>query len=167
MPKHSDEAAAEQPPPTPKPNQASEDTIILASETMAGDIRDFILDRLKHEHDPLPWNMRGEEKQKDTIARVSSVTNALVRKAVATIASDGRKVIRGVVDQVVVKDGIKAVIKVMQSDPLRHQLVDSQGLDILLVVSDASVFEGTRGEVPIAPDQKDLGIGDEYDQDAA
>jgi hypothetical protein len=163
LPKKPEENAEMSPAPAP----AEPDTLVLASETMAGDIRDFILDRLKHEHQPLPWNMRGEEDQKDTIARVASAVTALVRKAVQAIAADGRKVIKARLAQVTVKDGIKGVVEVMQSDPLRHQLIDATGLDILLVVSDASVFEGTRGDVPIDPDQKGLGIGDEYQDEAA
>jgi hypothetical protein len=153
--------------PAPEPAECRDETIVLASATMAGDIRDFILDRLKHEHDPLPWHMRGQVKQLETVQRVTSAVDALVRQAVAAIAADGRKVIRGSVDQIVVKDGIKAVIKVIQSDPLRHQLIDAQGSDIMLVVSDASTFTGARSEVKIDPDQKSIGIGDEYDQDAA
>lgn len=150
-----------------RPEKPSSDTLTLASETMAGDIRDFILDRLKHDHKPLPWHMRTEDEQKETIARVSASVEALVRKAVHAIAADGRKVIKARLVQVTIKDGIKGVVEVMQSDPLRHQLVDATGLDILLVVSDASIFEGSRGEVPISPDQRDLGIGDEYHDEAA
>jgi hypothetical protein len=47
--------------------RADADTLILASETLSGDLRDFILDRLKHQHNPLPWNMRPEADQRETI----------------------------------------------------------------------------------------------------
>ncbi len=35
--------------------------ITLASETLMGDLRDFLLDRLRHDHHALPWDMRGEQ----------------------------------------------------------------------------------------------------------
>ena len=44
-------------------------TLALATETLTGDIRDFILDRLRHEQDRRPWHQRSETEQRDTVHR--------------------------------------------------------------------------------------------------
>ena len=59
-------------------------------------------------------------------------------------------------DQVTVKDGIVGKIVMMKSDPLRHQLSDSVGSQILIVVADPDEFTGERAPAKITPDQGDL-----------
>lgn len=143
-----------------------DDTLALARETMTGDLRDCILDFLKHDKNPLPWNMQTEEQQRDAIAKVTSACTHAVEKAVAIIAADGRQVIAATLDQVTVKDEIKAVCKVSKSDALRHDLMDATGYSVLLVVSDASAFKGERKAALPDPDQPDIPIFDQTDAGA-
>jgi hypothetical protein len=63
---------------------------------------------------------------------------------------------RATVAQVAVKDGIKAQLELSKSDPMRHHLIDAQGMDVLLVVADAEPFIGERAPVTVTPDQPDL-----------
>lgn len=136
---------------------ARADPIVLTAETMTGDLRDFVLDRLRFESSPLPWNMRHEKDQKETIDRVSTMAQAFVDRMVELIAAEGRRTMLGQLVQVVSKGTtIKCQIDVSKSDPLRHALLDSQGMKVLLVVSDSSAFSGARGDVPVDPDQHSL-----------
>lgn len=138
-----------------RPSQISSDTVDLAVQTLSGDIRDFILDRLRHEHSPVPWMSRSEAEQRDTIDSVTLAAERVVRETVRIIAGDGRKAMVGKLLQVTVKDGIKAQIELNRHDELRHELMDAEGMQVLLVVADVSAFIGERAEVKVKPDQHD------------
>ena len=133
----------------------------IARDTMTGDLRDCLLDFLKHEKNPLPWNLQTENQQRDAIEKVTSAVAMAVEKAVAIIAADGRAVIKATVDQVTVKEGIKAVLTLGKTDPLRHDLVDAQGDVVLVVVSNKDAYEGERKAALPDPDQPPL-MDDRY-----
>ena len=138
----------------------------IARETMTGDLRDCILDFMKHDKNPLPWNLQGENAQRETIEKVEKAVKSAVEKAVHIIAADARAVIVAKLDQVTVKDGIKATVSLSKADPLRHDLVDSQGLDVLMVVSSVETYKGEKKPVKITPDQKVLpGTDDDGEDD--
>lgn len=139
-------------------------SLAMAKETLSGDIRDFILDRLKHDHNPLPWNMRSEASQIETIEAVTMAVGRAVDRAVAIIAADGRKVIVAQLVQCAVKDGIRAVCEVAKTDERRHELIDSVGLPVLIAIADSAQFKGSRGDPAVSPDQGSI-LGDEEPED--
>lgn len=141
--------------------------VTLAADTLMGDLRDFILDRLKHEHNPLPWQMRGEVDQADTIARVESALRTWVYRAVTLIAAGGQRAARGSLIKFVVKDGIQMQINLAASDSLRHELADHVGNSVMIIIADAEQFQGERSAVPVTPDQKRLPVDPDDDFDAA
>lgn len=149
----------------PKENEQTNPAEKIARETMTGDLRDCLLDFLKHDKNPLPWNMQGEQQQQDAIDKVTKAVNHAVEKAVTIIAAGGRATIRATVDQVVIKDGLKATLTMSKADPLRHELSDAQGNVVLLVVCDKDAYEGERKAALPDPDQPKL-IGDDYDEAA-
>ena len=128
----------------------------LAAETLTGDLRDLILDTLRNEQDKRPWFERSEVQQREAASRIEQATHAWVRKAVELIAAGGRHTIKATIEQVVVKDGIKAVLTMSKFDKLWHNLVDAQGSAVLIVVADSEEFEGERKPVEIRPDQPNL-----------
>lgn len=136
--------------------RAARDPIILARETMTGDIRDFILDRLKNDHNVLPWNTRGEQSQHETIGQVSRAVDNLVRKAIDIIVADGKPVLRGTLRKVQIKDTYQCQVDFLKSDPLRHALADSQGAVVMLAIAMPEEYEGQRSDVPINKDQPSL-----------
>lgn len=144
--------------PTPDgfDDEIAQQTAAVAAETLTGDLRDFVLDRLRHEQDKRPWDKRSEAEQRDTVHRVEAAVREIVAKAIEILAAGGRRTIRATLDQVTVKDGIVGKLVMMKSDPLRHQLFDSVGNAVLIVVADPEEFTGERAEVKIAPDQGDL-----------
>lgn len=143
--------------------EMTEDEIELASETLVGDVRDFLLDRVKGIQKP--WEKMSEYDQRDQIYAAESAARTLVRKSVKMIAAEGRKVITGNLEQVTVKDGIKAVITLSKADECRHELIDSCGQAVLVVVADTESFSGEREEAIPDPDQPEL--IDETAQEAA
>jgi hypothetical protein len=155
---------AKKPQPEPLPastsEQAANDPLIIARESIAGDMRDFILDRLKNQHNPLPWNMRKESEQREMIYQVTEAVNRMVQRVVDIIAADGKPTMRGTLVKVLVKDGLKCQVDFLSSDPLRHELIDAQGETVMLALADSSDYMGTRGDVKINKDQGSL-LGDD------
>lgn len=140
---------------TEEPND-KQPFITLASETLMGDLRDFVLDRLKHEHNPIPWQMQGEEAQRETIQRVESAMRTWVHRAVTLIAAQGQKAARGSLIKFVIKDGIQMQVNLAASDSLRHALADHVGNSVLVIIADVDQHQGARGEVKVTPDQGDI-----------
>lgn len=130
--------------------------VSIASETLMGDLRDFILDRLKHDHSAIPWDMRGEQAQMDTIAQVESATRTWVYRAVTLIAAGGQRAARGSLIKFVVKDGIQMQINLGASDSLRHELADHVGNSVLVIIADAEQHQGERSAVKVTKDQGDI-----------
>lgn len=133
-----------------------EQTIAVARETLTGDIRDFVLDRLRHEQDKKPWHQRSEADQRDTVHSVESGVREAITKAIEILAAGGRRTIKATLDQVTVKDGVVGKLVLSRHDPLRHALFDSVGSTVLIVVADPDDFTGERAPVEIHPDQGDL-----------
>jgi hypothetical protein len=138
-----------------------DDTLTLARETLTGDLRDFVLDTLKNEKDPLPWHLRPESVQRDTVDRVTMTVNRAVERAIEIMAADGRVVIMATIEQVRVKDKIQAVLAMNKADPNRHLLLDATGDQVLVALASADEYTGTRGDVPITKDQGSFDDDDE------
>lgn len=126
----------------------------LAAATLTGDVRDAILDQIRNLQSP--WQKAPEAVQEAIIESISKTAEHLVRECVKLVASAGRKVITGNLDQIVVKDGIKAVVKLSKSDPYRHELMDSQGQAVLIVVADPEEFTGSKDDAKADLDQPNL-----------
>lgn len=132
----------------------------LATNTMTGDLRDFILDRLRHEQSKQPWHQRSEADQREVVHQVESAVRAAVTRAVEIMAGAGRRTIEATVDQITIKDGYKATLTFSKLNENRHVLADAQGARVLIVVADPDIFTGERAPVAITPDQATL-LGDE------
>ena len=133
---------------------------LLAAKSLKGDIRDFILDRIKNDHSAIPWNLRGEAEQRRYIDQTDAAALRLVHKVALVIASKGRVVIGGRINKAALKDHIAVEVHVGLSHPERHKLTDAVGGECLIVLSNADDFEGDRGKPTATPDQGRL-IDDE------
>lgn len=65
----------------------NEETTIIDSETLRGDIRDEVLREFKHL--PKPWQAMNEEEQQRIINRAADIADTLVRRAVDLVAARG------------------------------------------------------------------------------
>ena len=119
--------------------------------TLVGDLRDAMLAELKDVADGKPWNERPEVQQRAVIDRIHSAARGMVNKTVLLISDNGFKSLMGSLVQVAVKDGFKAVVEIPRGSEFRHELVDRQGKEVVLVLADAEEYRGTRGAVPITP----------------
>ena len=139
----------------------------IARETMTGDLRDCILDFLKHDKNPLPWNMQGEGAQRETVEKVTKAVQSAVEKVVHIISADARPTIVATLKKVTIGDETKAEVSIGKTNPLRHALFDSQGQEVLIVVTDAAPYEGEKAPVKIDPDQHVLPGTDDEDDDGS
>lgn len=128
--------------------------IDLIATSLTGDIRDFLLDRVKQLGKP--WPAMTEDEQSDQIIQASEAAINLVKQAVRLIAADGRRTMIGQLVKVQVKDKIQCQVDFSKSDEFRHELFDSTGQAVLLVVADAEPFTGERAPAEPIPDQGDL-----------
>lgn len=144
---------------------AAVDVPEMAATTVAGDLLAALIDELRLIE--RPWQSLPEVDQQDVIERLRARVKTNVEEAVRTIAADARPVIAAEVESVTVKDGIKAVLKLSKGDPNRHHLVDAQGDVVLIVVAGAAQYTGGLDAVQAEPDQRALGLGEEYNEEAA
>lgn len=119
-------------------------SVEIAAETMRGDLVSMLIDELKAAPDC--WQKLSQAQQDDVIWRATRRVESSVRAAVNIIAADGRKVITSTLEQITAKDGIKAVCVLGKHDPNRHELLDSVGKAVLIVVADCDEYSG--GEIP-------------------
>lgn len=132
------------------------DIVLLASDTMKGDLITALVDELKAA--PNVWAKLSQVQQDEVIFRFERRVGAAIREAVRMIASDNRPSIEATLEQITAKDGIKAVITLSKNHSQRHDLLDAVGQAVLIVVADAEPYSG--GDKPKAePDQKPLLAG--------
>lgn len=132
----------------------AEAAIDIAAETLSGDVTTFLLDELKHF--TKPYVAMDEETQSDAIHRCRDQAEKIVKKAVQIIAAQGRKAMAGKLQQITVKDGIKAVVTLSREDEQRHDLMDAQGQAVMIVIADAEPYTGEREPIVADPTQKDM-----------
>lgn len=129
-------------------------SIDLAVNTLSGDIRDFLLDRVKNLGKP--WPAMTEQEQRDQIYAAKDAAERLVRLTAELIAAEGRKALVGKLVKVSIKDKIQCQVDFNKEDEMRHELIDSQGFSVLLVVADAEPFTAERAPAEPTPNQSDL-----------
>ena len=128
----------------------------IAVKTMAGDARDFLLDRLKHDHSPLPWHLRGEEEQKRYIEAAELAGQRLVRTIAHLIATQNRPAIGATIKKAALKDHIAIELHIGLTHPLRHELLDSVGANVVVVLTKEEEFVGERSKPKINRDQAEI-----------
>ena len=137
-----------------QPKPESEVHADLAAKTLTGDIRDFLLDRVKNLGKP--WAAMTEDEQSDQIHAARDAAEMLVQKACAIIASGGKKAMTGQLVKVAIKDKISIQVDFNKHDDQRHSLIDAAGLTVSLVLADAAPFTGERAPAEATPMQGSL-----------
>lgn len=132
----------------------SQTLVEMAAETLRGDVRDFILDRVRNIRKP--WNTLSEDEQSDQIHAADDAAKALVEKVALLVASEGRKVVVANVEQVVFKDSVKAVLTLSKQSEYRHELADAVGCQVLVVCTGIEDLQGEKDAAKAEPDQTSL-----------
>ncbi len=139
------------------------DEIDLQADTLRGDIRDVMLDRIKNMRKP--WAQMSNYEQSETIAGFDRVAKKLVRDAVRLVAAENQVEVTATLEQVAIKDGIKATLTLSRHAQGRHELADAVGQEILIVVLDSDRHDSERREAKADPDQNPLPLGDDAGDD--
>lgn len=113
---------------------------------------------------PDVWPKLPKAKQDDVIERLRKRVEENVAMAVFTIAAQNRTVVAGSLEQITIKDGVKAVIKFGVKSPNLDGLYEaaSDGNDVLVVVAGAKDYIGGMDGIKGDEDQRNIDLGHEY-----
>lgn len=130
-------------------------------EFRVNELAGILVARMVEEFKAMPdvWQKLGQVKQGEVLSRLRDFAEEYVVQAVTTIASDDRPTLQATLDQVVVKDGLKAVLHMPKNSEDRHELIDAQGKDVLVVVVDHQQYTQGTSKVKPEKDQKELDMG--------
>jgi hypothetical protein len=140
---------------------APQDFRNMTADTIGKDLLGALVSEIKLLPDP--WQKLSKAKQDDVIDRLRARVQSNVKMAVHMLAAEGRVTIAGDLDQITIKDGVKAVVKFGTGAPNLHELYDVAGKAILLVVANAADHTGGMDEIRGESDQRAMDLGHEYD----
>ncbi|ACR28672.1 DNA translocase FtsK [Burkholderia glumae] len=141
----------------------SENVLNMTAATIGKDLLSAVVTELKLLPDV--WVKLSENKQNDVIDRLRACVEHNVKMATHLIASDGRVTVQGDLEQLTIKDGVKATVKFSSAAPNLHDLYDAQGKAVLLVVANPAEHTGGMDEVRGEADQRSMDLGREYTDD--
>lgn len=140
---------------------APQDFRNMTADTLGKDLLSALVTEIKLLPDP--WQKLSKAKQDDIIDRLRARVESNVKMAVHLLAAEGRVTIAGDLDQITIKDGVKAVVKFGAGAVNLHELYDVAGKAILLVVANAADHTGGMNEIAGESDQRAMDLGHEYD----
>lgn len=132
------------------------EVINFAAETLTGDIRDFLVDRLRNF--PKVWAQMTEDEQENEIEAATKAADNLVSRAVKIIASEGRRTVDARLEKITISKNceLKITTNICNIEDLTPCLNDA----ILLVTSGVDEFTGERAPCKADPDEPELFDGD-------
>lgn len=142
-------------------SNTAKDAMAMTASTIGVDLLQALLQEIKLLPDV--WPKLAKHKQDDIIERLRKRVIHNVQMATHLIASDGRVTVVAELEQITVKDGIKAVLTMSKNDPNRHGLIDCQGKTVLIALADAEAHMGEVAAVRGEDDQRAMDLGHEYD----
>lgn len=142
-------------------NEQMKETLNMTAQSIGKDLLSGLVQELRLLPDV--WVKISKAKQDDIIERLRKRVDTNVKMAVHLVASEGRTVIAGDLEQITIKDGVKAVCKFSQHAPNLHEMFDAAGKAILLVVANAADHTGGMDEIKGESDQRAMDLGKEYD----
>lgn len=144
--------------------EQSQDFRQMTAATVGKDLLGALVAEIKLMPDV--WQKMPKAKQDDVIERLRKRVEDNVNMAVFTIAAQDRTVVAGALEQITIKDGVKAVIKFGIKAPNLDGLYEaaSEGKDVLVVVAGAKDYIGGMHEVQGENDQRAMDLGHEYNE---
>ncbi len=131
--------------------------ISVAKSTMTGDLRDVLLDIMRDRTlTGKAWKDMKEDEQRRVRDMIVNRVEISVGRAVDIIASEGRRHVKVLLKSVTVKDGIKGSFETSKTAELRHELIDAQGDNVLVVLIGKEKYHGEKAPVKIDKDQPNL-----------
>lgn len=139
---------------------APQDFRNMTADTIGKDLLQALVMELKLL--PEPWQKLTKKKQDDIIDRLRNRVETNVKMAVHMLAAEGRTVVAGDLDQITIKDGVKAVVKFGTGAANLHELYEVAGKSVLVVVANAADHTGGMSDVTGEDDQRAMDLGHEY-----
>jgi len=102
-----------------------------------------------------PWIELKEGEQQRVLSAVQQDCRRAVQDAIDIIASNARLTFQAAVDQVVFKDGVKAVLTLAKGD-WAHSLADAEGGFVTIVIEERSKLLDEGDALKVEKDQKSL-----------
>jgi hypothetical protein len=136
----------------------------MAADTLRGDVRDAMLSWFKAT--PKPWSQMGEAEQRDFVDTVERVSASILKQACQIIAANERPCMLATLVEYKAKDGLEAKLKLVGTGDNAAHLHEAVGREVLVVTSGYEEVAGEAAPAEVDADQRDLGIGDEYQQAA-
>ncbi|SOD16025.1 cell division protein FtsK [Nitrosomonas ureae] len=145
---------------TKKPNDFRQ----MTADTVGKDLLGALVQEIRLLPDV--WPKLPKKKQDDVIDRLRKRVEENVNMAVFTLAAQDRTVVAGSLDQITIKDGVKAVIKFSIKSPNLDGLYEaaSDGSDVLVVVAGVKEHTGGMNEIQGEDDQRGMDLGHEYNK---
>lgn len=130
----------------------TKEVINFASKTLTGDVRDFLVNRLRNL--PKVWEQMSEAEQEEQIEAATEAADNLVRCAVKIIASGGRQTVDARLEKITISKSceLKITTNICNIESLTPCLNDA----ILLVTSGVDEFSGERAPCKATPDEPEL-----------
>lgn len=133
----------------------------MSVETMLGDLMKCVIEQYKAL--TKPWQAMTEAQQRVEIERAENYVRDAITKAVTIISVGDYKSIDAHVESVTFKQGVKAVIQLPRGVEGVHDLADSEGQVVKIVIANTEGFLSNRGKPKEDPDQAEIyGLGEEY-----
>lgn len=133
----------------------------MTTETVGRDLLQALVQEIKLLPDV--WVKISKSKQDDVIDRLRNRVETNIKMAVHLLAAEGRTVVAGDLDQITIKDGVKAVVKFSSVAANLHELYEASGMAILVVVANPKENMVGMDEVRGESDQRGMDLGHEYD----
>lgn len=99
-----------------------------------------------------PWDEMTQSEQDDAIGKMRFAVKMATTQAVRLIGSNGATHVVGTLDQITIKDGVKAVVQIGKNAENLPELFEAQGGEVLIVCSRQDYLDGIN-EVKGEPDQ--------------
>lgn len=99
-----------------------------------------------------PWDEMTQSEQDDAIDTMRHAVRVATGAAVRLIASKGATNVLGTLEQITIKDGVKAVVQIGKNAENLPELFEAQGGEVLIVCSRQDYLDGIN-EVKGEPDQ--------------
>ena len=99
-----------------------------------------------------PWVEMTQYEQDDAIEKMRYAVKVATTQAVRLIGSNGATHVVGTLDQITIKDGVKAVVQIGKNAKNLQELFEAQGSEVVIVCSRQDYLDGSS-EVKGEPDQ--------------
>lgn len=100
-----------------------------------------------------PWVEMTQYEQDDAIEKMRYAVKVATTQAVRLIGSNGATHVVGTLDQITIKDGVKAVVQIGKNAENLPELFEAQGGEVMIVCGGGQDYLKDINEVKGEPDQ--------------